>query len=72
MFKRLFLALLFAPLCVYSQQNFVLRNYTAAQGVPQSQINGMMEDSNGYLWLATYGGGVARFDGQNFKVYTTL
>lgn len=72
MFKRLLLALVFAPLCIQAQENFVLRNYAAAQGVPQSQINGMMEDSNGYLWLATYGGGVARFDGQNFNVYTTL
>lgn len=72
MIKRLLLVLLFAPLCTQAQDNFVLRNYTAAQGVPQSQINGMIEDENGYLWLATYGGGVARFDGQNFKVYTTL
>ena len=72
MSKRLLLALVFTPLCIQAQENFVLRNYAAAQGVPQSQINGMMEDSNGYLWLATYGGGVARFDGQNFNVYTTL
>lgn len=35
-------------------------------------INGMIEDANGYVWLATCGGGVARFDGQNFKVYTML
>lgn len=66
------MALLFAPLCICAQENFVLRNYAAADGVPQSQINGMIEDGNGYLWLATYGGGVARFDGQTFKVYTTL
>lgn len=72
MYRLLLTALLVAPLCLAAQENFVLRNYTAAHGVPQSQINGMMEDNNGYLWLATYGGGVARFDGQNFTVYTTL
>jgi signal transduction histidine kinase/ligand-binding sensor domain-containing protein len=72
MFRTLAAALVCAPLCLSAQENFVLRNYTAAHGVPQSQINGMIEDANGYLWLATYGGGVARFDGQNFKVYTTL
>lgn len=70
--KILVAALLVVPVCLFAQENFVLRNYTAAQGLPQSQINGMMEDDNGYLWLATYGGGVARFDGKNFKVYTTL
>lgn len=70
--RILFAALVCAPLCLFAQGNFVLRSYAAAQGVPQSQINGMIEDANGYLWLATYGGGVARFDGQNFKVYTTL
>ena len=72
MHKILLAVFVVVPLCTCAQGNFVLRNYAAAQGVPQSQINGMIEDANGYLWLATYGGGVARFDGQNFKVYTTL
>lgn len=72
MFRTFLAAFVFAPMCLFAQGNFVLRNYAAAQGVPQSQINGMIEDANGYLWLATYGGGVARFDGQNFNVYTTL
>lgn len=71
--SRILLAVfLLVPYYGFSQKNFVLRNYTAAHGVPQSQINGMLEDNNGYLWIATYGGGLARFDGQAFKVYTTL
>jgi ligand-binding sensor domain-containing protein/signal transduction histidine kinase len=32
----------------------------------------MLEDRNGYLWIGTEGGGLARFDGREFKVYTTL
>lgn len=51
---------------------FALRNYAAVDGLPQSQVNSIVEDSNGYLWMATFGGGLARFDGQDFKVYTTL
>jgi signal transduction histidine kinase/ligand-binding sensor domain-containing protein len=54
------------------QNGFALRNYTAVHGLPQSQINSIVEDRNGYLWMATYGGGLTRFDGQEFKVYTTL
>lgn len=72
MYKILLATFLLVSSCSFAQENFVLRNYTAANGVPQSQINGMLEDDNGYLWLATYGGGLARFDGQGFKVYTTL
>lgn len=53
--------------CSYS-----LRNYNASDGLPQSQVNIMLEDKNGYLWIGTHGGGLARFDGRQFKVYTTL
>src|SRR5258708_9856655 len=53
-------------------QQFSMRNYKAVDGLPQSQVNAMVEDQNGYLWIGTYGGGLARFDGREFKVYTTL
>lgn len=53
-------------------QQYSLRNYKAIDGLPQSQVNMVVEDSQGYLWIATQGGGLARFDGSEFKVYTTL
>lgn len=52
-------------------QQYSLRQYTAVDGLPQSQVNMMVEDKDGYLWIATNGGGLARFDGNEFKVYTT-
>jgi len=51
---------------------YSLRNYKAVDGLPQSQVNIMLEDNNGYLWIGTHGGGLARFDGNQFKIYTTL
>lgn len=51
---------------------YSIRNYKAIDGLPQSQVNIMLEDKNGYLWIGTHGGGLARFDGREFKVYTTL
>lgn len=51
---------------------FSIRNYTAIDGLPQSQVKGIVEDKSGYLWIGTEGGGLARFDGREFKVYTTL
>jgi ligand-binding sensor domain-containing protein/signal transduction histidine kinase len=53
-------------------QSYAIRNYKAIDGLPQSQVNIMLEDKNGYLWIGTEGGGLARFDGREFKVYTTL
>ena len=53
-------------------QKYSMRNFTAVDGLPQSQVYGMVEDANGYLWIGTIGGGLARFDGREFKVYTTL
>lgn len=51
---------------------YSMRNYKAIDGLPQSKVNIMLEDKNGYLWVGTQGGGLARFDGREFKVYTTL
>jgi ligand-binding sensor domain-containing protein/signal transduction histidine kinase len=57
----------------YGQEyTYSIRNYKAIDGLPQSQVNIMLEDRNGYLWIGTHGGGLARFDGREFKVYTTL
>jgi len=53
-------------------QQYSLRNFSAVDGLPQSQVSTMVEDANGYLWIGTHGGGLARFDGREFKVYTTL
>lgn len=31
----------------------------------------MLQDKRGYLWMGTRGGGITKFDGNNFKTYTT-
>jgi signal transduction histidine kinase/streptogramin lyase len=54
-----------------AQLQYSIRRYTALDGLPQSQVNMVLEDKNGYLWIGTHGGGLARFDGREFKVYTT-
>ncbi|MFY0631104.1 MAG: histidine kinase [Flavobacteriaceae bacterium] len=58
---------LFFP-CSYSQ-NSQLQNFTTKEGIPQSQVYNIVQDSIGYLWLATQGGGLARFDGDEFTVF---
>lgn len=44
-------------------------HYGVDEGLPQSEVNAIYEDSRGFIWFATQGGGVARFDGQNFVAY---
>ncbi|WP_431199934.1 two-component regulator propeller domain-containing protein [Mucilaginibacter sp. P19] len=38
--------------------------------MPSSRVNYLMQDSKGFIWLAT-DKGVSRFDGQHFKNFTS-
>jgi ligand-binding sensor domain-containing protein/anti-sigma regulatory factor (Ser/Thr protein kinase) len=51
-------------------QQFNMRNYTVKDGVAQSQVYALLQDSRGYLWMGTRGGGLTRFDGLNFKTFS--
>lgn len=65
-----FIACLFYGIIGYAQQhNFT--TYSVTEGLAQSQVQTILEDSKGYLWLATQGGGLCRFDGAKFVTYTT-
>lgn len=53
----------------FQAQNFQLSNYSLKEGVPQSQINVIIQDEIGFLWFGTEGGGICRFDGNTFEVW---
>ena len=64
-----FTIFLFCNFTVRGQgENFF--NYSIAEGLPQSQVFAICQDSSGYIWAGTNGGGVAIFDGQKFKLLT--
>jgi len=50
-------------------QVYQFETFNVEDGLSQSQVNFIYEDSRGFLWLATYGGGICRFDGVNFVSY---
>ncbi len=54
---------------IFAQQ-YNFHNYSVADGLAQSQVYTMAEDPRGYLWLGTRGGGLSRFDGQQFQTFT--
>ncbi|MES2287917.1 MAG: two-component regulator propeller domain-containing protein [Bacteroidota bacterium] len=51
-------------------QQYNFKNYTPKNGLASSIVNNIFQDSKGYLWFATQGGGVSRFDGKEFKNFT--
>jgi len=53
----------------FAAQTYNFENISLEHGLPQAQINCLKEDSRGYLWVGTQGGGVAQYDGINFKVF---
>jgi len=58
---------LFNTLSFSQQYNF--RIYSVEKGLPKSAIFSIIQDSRGYLWLGTDGGGVCRFDGNKFITF---
>ena len=36
-------------------------------GLPHNNVRDIFQDSNGFLWIATYGGGLVRYDGYGVK-----
>ena len=52
----------------YGQQH-TYRQYTIKDGLPSNSVYDLLQDQQGYLWLAT-DAGVSRFDGKNFVNFT--
>lgn len=63
------LMLLLIPACGFSQFN-LFRNFNVKDGLPSSEVYGMLEDSKGYFWFAT-DMGVSRFNGYSFENFST-
>lgn len=46
-----------------------IQTYTSADGLAQEQVLGVYQDTTGFLWLGTNGGGASRYDGQGFRTF---
>ncbi|MEI7594284.1 MAG: two-component regulator propeller domain-containing protein [Bacteroidota bacterium] len=60
----------FCTLKKSNAQSYNFQYYTVAEGLAQSQIYSIIEDSRGYMWFGSDGGGISQFDGLHFKTYT--
>nr|WP_321450143.1 two-component regulator propeller domain-containing protein [uncultured Carboxylicivirga sp.] len=53
-----------------SGQHYHFKQYSLEEGLPQSEIYGLVEDQFGYIWVGTNGGGLCRFNGMGFEDFT--
>jgi ligand-binding sensor domain-containing protein/two-component sensor histidine kinase len=69
---RIFFSLLLALTTtgIFAQGNAFV-SWSVEQGLPQSQVYALCQDTEGYLWVGTQGGGIARFDGRSFEKVST-
>jgi signal transduction histidine kinase/ligand-binding sensor domain-containing protein len=51
-------------------QNYYFQQYSLGEGLPQSQVLVIKQDTRGVIWVGTNGGGLCRFNGKKFQVYT--
>lgn len=67
---RWLLLFFFFQLWLFSTaQQFGFIHHSIEDGLAQSQVRSIAQDSRGYLWFATMGG-VSRFDGQHYQNYS--
>lgn len=79
MLRSLSLAFLLAGACLVPAPaaaqvvapGYVHDAWTNAAGLPVNTVNAIVQDRDGYLWLATFDG-LIRFDGHTFTVFNTV
>lgn len=63
-----FLYLLLLPFSLPTTANVLTERYNLttldlSNGLPHNHVSDIFMDSNGFLWISTYGGGLVRYDG---------
>jgi anti-sigma regulatory factor (Ser/Thr protein kinase) len=64
----LFFVTVFVSLSFPQQGEFIYKNLTPDDGLPSNETYDLMQSEDGYMYIAT-DQGLARFDGEEFKVY---
>lgn len=51
--------------------DYVISVYNEESGLPTGEANDILQTSDGYIWIGSYGG-LIRYDGSEFRNYSTL
>jgi len=49
--------------------DYLIRVWNSEDGLPQNSVNCLAQTPDGYLWIGTRSGGLARFDGTRFVIF---
>jgi signal transduction histidine kinase/ligand-binding sensor domain-containing protein len=50
-------------------EKYLIHVWTSDDGLPQNSVNCLAQTPDGYLWIGTRSGGLARFDGSSFATF---
>ncbi len=65
--RALYAIILMLSFC-HPSEGQIARMYTSGSGLPNSQINNIYQDSDGFIWITTENG-LTRFDGMDFSTF---
>lgn len=68
--RILFAAILLCSHFALHAQKLDFLSYSVEEGLSQSEARSVFQDSRGYLWVGTAGGGACKFDGNGFTEYS--
>ena len=68
--KIFFLSVIFLFSLNASAQKYYFDNYSVKEGLAQSSVYAIQQDSKGFVWLGT-ASGLSKFNGKDFTNYTT-
>ena len=68
-FAKLLIILLFVGPLFLSAVTYPIINYQTSDGLPQNQINALIQGKLGYIYIGTQSG-IGKFDGTNFSIIT--
>ena len=69
-FQKVILFIVFFISKTLYAQLYSFKTYNTNRGLGNSTINAIHQSNEGYIWFATQGGGLSRFDGKTFKNFT--
>ena len=58
-----------AQTMTHSSSDYLIHSWRSEDGLPQNSVNCLAQTPDGYLWVGTRSGGLARFDGMRFVTF---
>lgn len=71
--RCMFLLLLLCSTQIFAQESFwdkySITSINMGSGLPHNFVDDILKDDQGFMWLATNGGGLVRYDGYTFETF---